>query len=230
MPDLFLVVPYRTKFPSVDVTCFWSVLGCCTCACSFVCCIGAMLPGSPRSLLSCADPFSALWLLVFFSLLSPAFAVCSICFGSAAGCGGDGTSCPWVTGVAANVAAVAAATGGVLKVASLLPPKFLRLFPRAALESLSGLVAKVNTAGTPFDPTGKSTKEVVKAVKEGRLTRSEAILHFNSLIQDSSDELEIKKLESASKILEHLVSTHLVDNGSLETWVFICSFQGVCCI
>jgi hypothetical protein len=111
---------------------------------------------------------------------------------------------------------VAAAAGGALKISSLLPPKFLRLFPRAALEALSGLVAKVNTSGTPFDPSGKTTKEITKAVKEGRLTRSEAILHFNGLIQDSSDELEIKKLESASKILEHLDATNLSDNGSLE--------------
>ena len=176
-----------------------------------------MLPRSSRSSFqSRSEPFSALWLLLLFSLFTPASAVCSICFGSAAGCGGDNNTCPWVTGVAANVAAVAAAAGGVLKVSSLLPPKFIRLFPRAALEALSGLVAKVNSSGTPFDPTGKSTKDVTKAVKEGRLTRSEAVLHFNGLIQDSDDELEIKKLESASKILEHLDLTNLTDNGSLE--------------
>ena len=142
--------------------------------------------------------------------------VCSVCFGNAAGCSGISSDCPWVTGVAANVATVAAAAGGVLKVASLLPPKFLRLFPRAALEALSSLVAKVNSSGTPFDPDGKSTKEITKAVKEGRLTRGEAILHFNGLIQESEDEMEIKKLESASKVLEHLETTNLADNGALE--------------
>jgi hypothetical protein len=175
-----------------------------------------MLPGFALSRFSCAFPSSALWLFTFLSLLPTAFGVCTNCFGNAAGCGGATASCPWIEGVAANVAIMAAATGGTLKVASLLPPKFLRLFPKAALEALSSLVAKVSTSGSPFDPDGKTVKEITKAVKEGKFSRGEAILHFNNLIQDSGDELEIKKLESATRALDHMDTTSLSDNGAME--------------
>ena len=45
-----------------------------------------------------------------------------------------------------------------MKIQKLLPAKFVRLFPRAAIDALTGLVTKVKTAGTAFDPTDKSVR------------------------------------------------------------------------
>ena len=90
------------------------------------------------------------------------------------------------------------------------------LFPRAALEALSLLVSKVGSSGTPFDPSGKSAKEILKAVKEGRFTRGEAVLFLNDAIQDSEEDQVIKKLESAIKALDHIDLTNVSDNGSME--------------
>ena len=173
------------------------------------------MPSSVRSSFS-LPPFGALWLPALLSFLPCVSSVCNVCFGLAQGCGGDRTACPWVTTVAANVAMVGAATGGILTVSALLPAKFARLFPRAALEALSLLVSKVGSSGTPFDPMGKTAKEILKAVKEGRFTRGEAVLFLNDAIQDSSNDQEIKKLESSIKALDHIDLTNVSDNGSME--------------
>ena len=80
--------------------------------------------------------FVVLWLIV---LNVPfAYGVCQNCFGAAQGCGGTTTACPWVTTVATNVAAMAAATGGAIKILNVLPHKILRLFPKSVLDILSG--------------------------------------------------------------------------------------------
>ena len=80
---------------------------------------------------------------VLFSVLllvPSAVAVCQHCFGEAAslGCKDDG-NCPWVTGIADNASMIqkivaGTATAATFKVATLLPNRFRRLFPRNVLE------------------------------------------------------------------------------------------------
>ena len=126
-------------------------------------------------------PSSVLW-LVAISFLPSVRGVCQHCFGGAHGCDGTGDSCPWHHLVAANAAAVGAAVGGAVSVAKILPSKFLRVFPRSALDSIAALCVKVKAAGAPFEPLGKTTAEVLSAVKAGLFSKSEAVLRFNTLI------------------------------------------------
>ena len=146
----------------------------CCCARLFFCCFcfGTMPPLFPLfPSISSGLPSGVLLLVCLLLLLPSVSATCAVCFGNAVGCGGDSANCPWVTGVATNVTLVAAATGGLLKIQKLLPAKFVRLFPRAAIDALTGLVTKVKTAGTAFDPTDKSVKDITGAVKGGQLTK-----------------------------------------------------------
>ena len=161
-------------------------------------------------------PSGVLLLLFFLAMLPSVSAVCTVCYGHADGCTGDSTACPWVTGVAANVAMVSAAAGGILKIQKLLPAKFVRLFPRSALEAFSSLLNKVKTSGTPFDPSGKTVKEITIAVKGGQFSKNEAILFLNDLLQDAEEEIAIKKLDSTIKTLEHIDTSSVGDNGAME--------------
>ena len=73
--------------------------------------------------------------LLFFAFVPTVSAVCTSCYGAAAGCTGDRTTCPWVTVVAANAAAIG--TGAALVVTGLLSTKVIRLFPKSVLEAIS---------------------------------------------------------------------------------------------
>ena len=72
--------------------------------------------------------------------------------------------CPLVVVVAANVAAVAAATGTAVSVSKLLPIKIMRLFPKTVLDAIKALHNK--PSGT-FDYSGKSISEVFDAAMHG---------------------------------------------------------------
>ena len=70
-------------------------------------------------------------------------AVCQLCFGEATslGCKGAVDSCPWGVGIKENAALVATIVAGttastVFSIASLLPIRFRRLFPRNMTENV----------------------------------------------------------------------------------------------
>ena len=110
---------------------------------------------SPSSLKFSFEPTSrALMLLIFLCMIGTANGVCNVCFGQGIGCSGNSAACPWVVTVAANTAAVAAAVGAVASISSLLPAKFVRLFPKSALQSLASLAIKVDSGAASFDPSG----------------------------------------------------------------------------
>ena len=100
-----------------------------------------------------ATSFHFCVLLLLLISLPGSFSVCISCYGLAQGCPGDGSPCPWATGVAANIAAITAAVGGALSVSKLLPPKFARLFPRAVLDGVSALVVRSKGGSATFDVT-----------------------------------------------------------------------------
>ena len=102
----------------------------------------------------------------------------------------------------ANAASLA--SGAAIVVASLLPTKVLRLFPRSVLEAISALAVRTLAI---FDPTGKSTIEILDAVKKGRITREDAIAHVAGLgaaVDDTHENAsgQFRKIEFALKALE----------------------------
>ena len=85
--------------------------------------------------MACCD---VLWLFLLF--LPTVSGVCTSCFGDEPTCAGDASTCPWRTVVASNVAAVAGATGALIALEKVLPNKFVRLFSRSVLHTLSTIV------------------------------------------------------------------------------------------
>lgn len=161
--------------------------------------------------------FVVLWLIV----LNVPFAhgVCQNCFGAAQGCSGVSANCPWVSTVATNVAAMAAATGGAISVLNVLPHKILRLFPKSVLDVLSSVAAR--DLSVSFNPAGKSTTDIVNAVKFGHFSQVDAILFLTDSITNISDSdtnagTKIKKLEAAIKSVESVSQTRGVSTNTNE--------------
>lgn len=181
---------------------------------SFVCCIGTMLS---FRFFKVSFHFCVLWLL--FHSLPGCTAVCTTCYGEGQGCPGDGSTCPWLVGVAANVAAISAAVGGALTVSKLLPPKFVRLFPRAVLDGVSALVVRSQGGNTTYDVTNKTGQELFKAASTGALSKKDAILALHALIVATPDDAvgvaQTKKLESTLKALD-VMELKVVDSSLSE--------------
>ena len=172
---------------------------------------------SPSSLKFSFEPSSrALMLLIFLCMIGTANGVCNVCFGQGIGCSGNSAACPWVVTVAANTAAVAAAVGAVASISSLLPAKFVRLFPKSALQSLASLAIKVDSGAASFDPSGKSEAEIFSAIMAGRLTKSEATIEFNKRIQAAKEMIEVEKAKASISSLAELDKTGIKDSGSME--------------
>jgi hypothetical protein len=105
-------------------------------------------------------------MFILFSvlLLVPSvLATCQHCFGEAVGCRPGETTCPWVTGISDNATAVATIIAGVagattLKVATLLPTRFRRLFTRNVLDTITNIIARPRS-GAEFDSDGKTLNQ-----------------------------------------------------------------------
>ena len=161
--------------------------------------------------------FVVLWLFIIH--VPFAQGVCHNCFGTAQGCSGTTDACPWVVGVAANVAALGAASGGALTLLTLLPSKILRLFPKSVLDVLSSVAARDPTA--TFDTTGKSTSDIVKAVRLGHLSKVDAILYLSEAIEEIDEDednagTKIRKLEAAIKSVESVTNASFNPPGMNE--------------
>ena len=90
-----------------------------------------------------------------------------------------------ITGVAANVTAIAAATTTAITITALLPAWLLRLFPRSILQSIATL-ARRNVIGAVFDLSGKKPSEIIQAIQDGLTTRREAIRHVAEDLDDEA--------------------------------------------
>ena len=142
--------------------------------------------------------YNALLLISFFCILSFSDAVCHTCFGAGVGCPGTGhENCPWNKNVAANIAIIGAASGAALSIASLLPAKLMRIFPKTILEAISALTTRVKNSSSPFDPTGKTFAEVMNALQAGRISTSDAILEYNKRIASATTAVEIEQFKAA---------------------------------
>ena len=122
-------------------------------------------------------------------------AVCTSCYGHAGGCKGSPTTCPWVMQVAQNVAAFGAAAGGMLVVERLLPPKYVKLFPRMVLQILSSIHCRPK-AGSEYDFARKTNQQIRLAVVNGHADRDQALLHF----MDAIDALDPKDVAYKDKV------------------------------
>ena len=127
--------------------------------------------------------FVVLWLIVLY--VPGVHGVCTVCFGQGQGCGGNSATCVWLTGVAANVAAIGAAAGGAISVLALLPHKVVRLFPKSVLDIVASIAARDPTSS--FDPNGKSVNEIVTAVKFSHISKVDAVLHLSDRISQILD-------------------------------------------
>ena len=135
----------------------------------------------------CGVESGALFWLVIFGNISLCSGVCQVCHGFYVGCngGGDSRTCKEAAQVAANVAAVATATGAI-KLVGLFNTRILRVFTATVL----GLVARYKSmpvAGTPYDFGGKSNSEVVADVTAGKVSKSEALVHFSKKIEEAAN-------------------------------------------
>ena len=152
-------------------------------------------------------------MLMLLCFLPLSECVCTTCFGLGVGCSGVTANCPWKTGSATNAAVVLAGTGSLV-VASLFPPKILRLFPRSVLDTIIELVSRPK-AGQSFDMVGKTNAQIRAAVLAGHLDKAEAILHLASMIEDldltqDTAEVTMKQLQvgiDSLKLLQPRVST-----------------------
>ena len=149
---------------------------------------------------------------------------CDGCFGQAHNCPGSGrANCPWVTGIATNSAAVAAATGSAITLANLLPTRFLRAFPRAILRTLVLITSR--TVGA-FDPAGKTTKDIRQAVVSGAMAKDDALLEIADRLEaldPNAGDYDAKRraLESAFTIMKELGSKVLTAASADGAILFI---------
>lgn len=140
-------------------------------------------------------------------------AVCIKCHGMATswGCTGNAETCPFNTGIASNVASLAAAAVGTVAVVKLLPGYINAWFGHDSLNMISGLAKKVAPGTYTFD--GKLPHQITQAVKIGNTTRAEAVAHIHTTIETiiaSFDDAEgdaLKRLELKHRSWQGALST-----------------------
>ena len=147
-------------------------------------------------------PTQVVILVILFNIKG-AQAVCTTCRGAVDGCAG-GSTCPWLTTVATNAAAVVAtATTGLICAKSLLPPGLLQAFPRSALDTIL-LLARLPAAGTPFSLTSTTTvAELRMAYRQGRISKSDVAEGISMLVANvGTDSADLTKLQMQIKTIE----------------------------
>eukprot|EP00966_Prymnesium_polylepis_P046832 1085302-Prymnesium_polylepis.1 len=122
-------------------------------------------------------------LLLVFNLLPGIFAArCLNCYDDPSnGAAHDTDNCPWITVVATNVGALAAASAVTLTVTHVLPTRLIRLFPKAVLGTLKAIASRPGDGGTFALSEASKLMDVVKAIQSGSLTKEDAELHYATL-------------------------------------------------
>lgn len=170
--------------------------------------------------------------LVLILDLPSAYAVCSSCLGAASsqGCTGSHTTCPWTTGIAHNMAViagtVASGTAAVFAVRKLLPEALSCLFSTKVLTAILSLT-KDRTAIGSYDPTGKSTTEIIAKVRTGALAADEAISELHNRIDTMADtdpnfRNKLAKLDSTIAVVSKLKDSSLAPGTHAEgVYIFV---------
>ena len=125
--------------------------------------------------------------LLLFIFLPCTAAVCKICGGFFSGCTGgtDGVTCQGSADVKKNAAALVAGSATALTLVGMFKPRVTRVF-NATVLSLLKTYASMPVAGTPYDFSGKSHSEVVKALIAGKVSKAEVQIHFSECIDTAS--------------------------------------------
>ena len=174
---------------------------------------------------------SVMFILFSVLLLVPSvLATCQHCFGEAIGCRPGETTCPWVTGISDNATAVATIIAGVagattLKVATLLPTRFRRLFTRNVLDTITNIIARPRS-GAEFDSDGKTLNQVIGAIKARAFTKHEAMLAWVGRMDDLNDEdddydTQFKKLNAQLSVIKDLPNDSPISQGNDNVYLFV---------
>ena len=169
--------------------------------------------------------------LLLFSL-SCASGVCTSCYGTASTCAGVTAQCPWVVGIPAN-AAVLAAGKGALQVAGLLPAYLLQLFTRPVLEPIHSLSQRPKD-GIPFEFSGATFGTVRQAIVSGWVTSNEALVEWSDrmdslLFSDPHYESQLKILQAQISMLAVLPSGITGSFGNVFRFI-LSKLSGFVCI
>ena len=154
------------------------------------------LPVSLRfNLLSCV-------LFILCTKFDGSMAVCPHCHGHFASCtfGAEGGSCPTVSVVAANGAAVLAGQGA-LSLSDVIPCRYLKMFTRSALDTMLS-IAKRPEPGNTFEITAETTgTAMLNAINLGMVSLQGAVMKIAELIE-VAEEAQQSKLRSRLECLK----------------------------
>ena len=179
-------------------------------------------------------PFSIFWFILFtnFGLVG---STCPHCFGNFMSCTFDTDSkCPAIVDVTNN-AAVIAAGSGILTLAKLIKPRFMRLFSRVHLDTILTLASR-KEPGEAFDITEDTTgTQLLMAIQNGRTTMEMAIFKLCELMDTETNATKravlknrMDCMKTASDIRAKLPSgafTGLYDTGVLTfMWAKVSEF------
>ena len=140
--------------------------------------------------LGCAD------IIFWVSLMTLVGGASAVTCGHCLEEGHNTDNCPFITGVAANVAAIAAGTYTTMKLSKLLPPWLLHLFPATALQMLVSLAGRNSAGEKVFDYTGKKHGDILRAVRAGLTTVEEAVDHVSADLDLDGSEHAAKRQEA----------------------------------
>ena len=143
-------------------------------------------------------------LLLLLLFLPYVACVCRHCWGTIAGCPGGAADdrCTSLTGVAANVAALAVGATTAVSVANLLPVYLLRVFTGRVIDTLTQ-VARRGSGATVFDYTGKGPDEIIRAVSGRQADADEAITELGIIASSAAtSEALARQCTAAIRVLD----------------------------
>jgi hypothetical protein len=135
-----------------------------------------------------AGPWRSVVVVALLLVTLPrAAAVCPHCFDQLDGCTG-GDTCPFITGTAANIAAMTVGgASAAFSVTSLLPRDYMRVCTRTVLDTILARSRRPVPGATP-DIRGWDLPKLMSAFKDGTVPRHEIISELTSLIPGSDAE------------------------------------------
>ena len=139
-------------------------------------------------------------------------AVCVHCHGNVDGCTGS-ASCPLMTGIKNNTAALVAAGVAVLTVSKVLPTRIVRALPRSVLDAIR---ARYNTPSAAFDFTGKDEAEVFEAALHGHVSCDEATIWLQKQLMSATTGPTIQKIAKTMDTVKQIAGSRGEVSQSLE--------------
>lgn len=174
-------------------------------------------------------PFIVLWLILL--TLTGVSGVCTSCWGADSDCPGNRANCPWITGVVANTAALAAGGAATLTVGRMLPTKVARLFPRAVLDILLTTYRSPKVV-VSADVSTLKVGEFYKSVLSGVCSRFEALTELAGRMVSVSwtpdatgsikaAEAQFKGLEAASSVIKSMPENPAFASNSDGAYLYV---------